>query len=260
MLFGNAFIFVVYMLTIFLHEWVHSICAEAYGVKMQEIKLYPFGAILYGDLNQLKPKQEILVALAGPAFNIIVAVCFVAIWWLIPEMYIYTDVVAIANLSLAAFNLLPAYPLDGGRILYGLLCFKINHHKAFKIVYFLGIIISLIFMAVFIISLFFTANFSLMISSILMMWGAFDSKGEIKFKNAISSKFSLYQLKRGIIERRIAVSETITIFELVKLMNPNYYYIIDICDKNLKVLKTISHADVEKAVMEKPIDTMLSKI
>lgn len=259
-IFGNAFIFLVYMVSIFLHEWSHSICAEAYGVRMQELKLYPFGAILYGDLHNLKPKEEVFVALAGPAFNLIIAVCFVAIWWLVPEMYIYTDIVVIANLSLALFNLLPAYPLDGGRVLYGLLSFKIDHLKAFKTVYICGIIISIFFLAAYIFSLFFTANYTFMISSILILWGAFDSKKEIQFKNAISSKFSLHHLQRGVTQRRIAVSETITLYELIKLLNPNYYYVIDICNADLIVQKTINHKDLEKLVMENPVGTELNKI
>ena len=248
------------MLSIFLHEWSHSIVAENFGVKMNELKLYPFGAILYGDLKQLKPREEIIVALAGPAFNIVVATCFVALWWLVPEMYIYTDIAAITNISLAVFNLLPAYPLDGGRVLYGLLSFKTDHRKAFKVVYILGIIISILFMLLYIGSIFISVNYSFMIASIMIMWGAFEGKNEIKFKNAITSKFSHHQLKRGIFERRIVVSEDITLFELIKLINPNYYYIIDVCDKNMKIIKTITHTQVEKFAMEKPLNIFLKEI
>lgn len=260
MVFGNTFVFIVYMFAIFLHEWSHSVCAEAFGIKMQELRIYPFGAVLYGDLTKLKPKEDILVALAGPAFNIIVAVCFVAIWWLIPEMYLYTDVVVIANISLAAFNLLPAYPLDGGRVLYGILSYKVDHLKAFKIVYILGLIIAAILTAGYIASLFFSANYTLMTGAILIVWGSFGVKKEILFKNAISSNFGEHHLKRGVTQRRIAVSENITLFELIKLINPNYYYIIDICDNDLTVKKTINHKDLEKLVIKNPVSIILKEI
>jgi len=260
MVFGNAFIFLVYMFAISLHEWAHSICAEAFGIKMQEFRIYPFGAVLYGDLTKLKPKEDILVALAGPALNIIVAICFVAIWWIIPEMYIYTDIVVIANVSLAVFNLLPAYPLDGGRLLCGFLSYKVDHLKAFKIVYILGFVIAAILTAGYIVSLFFAANYTLMSGAILIVWGSFGRKKEISFKNAISTKFSEHHLKRGITQRRIAVSEEITLFELIKLMNPNYYYIIDICDKDLTVKKTIRHKDLERIVMNNSVSVILKEI
>lgn len=258
--FGNGFIFLIYIISVFFHEMAHALISERFGIKMLEIKIFPFGAVLYGDIEKLTPTQGILVAISGPLFNIIIAVCCIALWWITPLAYTYTDVIVFCNLTLALFNLLPVYPLDGGKIFYTLLCFKLNHIKAFKIVRYLGILMSIGFMALFIISCFYSPNYYLMTAAILLTFSAFDYKNEILFKNAASSSFTLYNLQQGINVRHIIVSETITLYKLIKILNPNYFYIIDVCDKDLKITKTIEHRNLEKLILSNKANTTLDKL
>ena len=114
---GRIFIFIIYTITALLHEVGHSFIAEGLGYKLDKIILMPYGAMISGNLNGLKVKDEIKVAIAGPTINFLVAVFFVALWWIYPMSYAYTDIIAISNFTLAFINLLPVYPLDGGRIL-----------------------------------------------------------------------------------------------------------------------------------------------
>jgi len=258
--FGNGFIFLIYVLSVFFHEMAHAQISERFGIKMQQIKIYPFGAVLYGDTENLTPTQSIVTAISGPLFNIIIAVCCVALWWLIPQTYAYTEVIVFSNLTLALFNLLPVYPLDGGKIFYTLLSFRLNHIKAFKIVRILGILASVGFMSLYIISCFYTPNYYFITASILLIWSGFDFKKEVLFKNALSSNFSLHSLRQGVNVRHIVVSETLTLYKLIKIINPNYFYIIDVCDKDLKTTKTINHKDLEKLILNNNINTTLDKI
>ena len=114
---GKVFSFLIYTLTAVLHEFGHYCQAEKLGYRLVKLQLLPYGAVISGDLEGLRFKDEVVVALAGPITNIFVALFFLALWWLFPEVYPYTDTIMQANLSLGLINLIPAYPLDGGRVL-----------------------------------------------------------------------------------------------------------------------------------------------
>ena len=103
------------------HELAHAAAARRMGFSLDKIVLMPYGAVISGDLAGIPPKDEIMVCLAGPLCSGLTALGFAALWWLYPETYPYTDVAAYISLSLFLVNLLPAFPLDGGRIVRVLL-------------------------------------------------------------------------------------------------------------------------------------------
>lgn len=109
-----------------LHELGHSLMAQYYKVPVRDITLYPFGGIAAMDLRGVTPKAELLIALAGPAVNFVLALLITPLalvclyYWGIS----YPLVLLIVNLAMGIFNLLPAFPLDGGRVLRALLTWK----------------------------------------------------------------------------------------------------------------------------------------
>ncbi len=126
--------------SVLLHELGHSLMARRYGIRTLEIVMYPIGGI--SQLERApQPREELWVALAGPLVNALIAVALFGIatarggmvpWHLLREP---TDAnliqrIAFGNLLLFAFNLLPAYPMDGGRILRALLAFKMPLDEA----------------------------------------------------------------------------------------------------------------------------------
>ena len=113
---GELFLFLLSALVAIQHECAHAFAAAKLGYKLNAIILMPFGAVIDGDLRGISLKDEIFVALCGPLCNLLTAVLFVALWWLMPDAYAFTDVACYSSLSIAVVNLLPAYPLDGGRI------------------------------------------------------------------------------------------------------------------------------------------------
>jgi len=118
---GKLPLFLMSALVALQHECAHAFAAARLGYRLNRVVLMPYGAVIDGDLKSLSLKDELTVALWGPLANLFTAGFFVALWWLYPTAYAFTDSACYASLSIALVNLLPAYPLDGGRILKSLL-------------------------------------------------------------------------------------------------------------------------------------------
>ena len=146
-LFGIAVTVAVFALVV-IHELAHSWAARRLGISVAEIELSPLGGIAKMDLTSSQPRQEFLVALAGPVASLVSAVPFAALVSLLvargklqtlsQALYLLGTpswVGLLLNLLagsvlLALFNLLPAFPLDGGRILRGLLSPRLGRADA----------------------------------------------------------------------------------------------------------------------------------
>ena len=164
-LYGVAFISLLF-LCVTLHELGHSLMARRYGVAVRDITLLPIGGLarLDGDLS--RPTQELWMALAGPAVNVALAVVLGAValpllgWRALGGLgllwnrlnglgfeRLLVDLVA-ANVGLALFNLLPVFPMDGGRVLRALLASRIGEldatHVATRVGQGLAVILGLI--------------------------------------------------------------------------------------------------------------------
>jgi len=125
----------IYVLALFgsviLHELGHAAVAKAYGVRTLEIVMFPIGGIARLE-RALKAPEELWVAIAGPAVNFVIAISLLAYLGFAGKVLPLSDLahannpnllqrIAVGNLILALFNLLPAYPMDGGRILRSVL-------------------------------------------------------------------------------------------------------------------------------------------
>lgn len=156
---GIKWLFLVLAIFFFvtLHELSHSLVARKFGITVKEITLLPIGGVASMTKLPDKPYQEFLISLAGPMFNIAVVVIFFLPLYLTlgPKVLFHplsvkTFAHTIAhiywiNLILAAFNLIPAFPMDGGRILRAILAGKIGYRKATKIAVNFGHVFALIF-------------------------------------------------------------------------------------------------------------------
>ena len=130
----------------------------------------PYGAIISGEQSLFSYADEIKIALSGPMINLLTALIFTAMWWLVPETYPYTDLAAFASLSIATVNLLPCYPLDGGRMLLAFLSESIERKKALLAVRSLGLLLAAAVFALFIYSCFTAVNFTLLFFSGFMFF------------------------------------------------------------------------------------------
>lgn len=213
---GRIFIFVVYTLTAIIHEIGHSIVADSSGYRLNSITLMPFGAVVSGDTD-MREKDQIKIALAGPFLNLAIGVLFVAVWWVYPETYAFTDIAAEANFSLALINLIPAYPLDGGRCLSAILSLKFGKEKSKKICFILGLILAIILLGLFVLTLFYTPNFSILLFSLFVLFGLF-----IKDKSSVYVKIfsgSTKNLKRGAPYKKFAVDKSVELRKILKILD-----------------------------------------
>lgn len=256
---GNGYLFLVYIFTAAVHEYAHSLAASVFKCRADEIVLYPYGAVLYGEFSALKPSEEAVVALSGPALNLIVSVMFTALWWIAPELYVYTDVIVMVNVSIAAFNLLPVYPLDGGRILMSFLKIKAGAKRAFKTVKIMGIICCLAFLGLYAYSFFTVINYTFAAAAVFMFAAVLDGGAKIEDSCVIyppNEKF----LSRGIEKKYLRVSGKLTLLQLVKLLSTQYYYVIEAADEKNNILLKIEHKDLEKLLTKHGANTQLKDI
>ena len=260
LLFGNSLIFLSYLGTVLLHEYAHFLCALRFGLRMDEVRLYPFGAVLYGQTARLKPQEEILVALAGPGLNAALALIFTALWWMVPELYPLTDSVVMANLSMAVCNLLPVYPLDGGRVVLNLLLLKFPKKKALRTLNVLTWAVAGLSLGLYLLSPFFTFAPALGVFAMLLSWSALfggGSSGVRPFR-----LLSARRLRQGVRVRRLAVSEESTLFEVLRGLSPHEYAEVVVLDAGQKPVALLSHARLvemtESCDLHRPLAELLS--
>ena len=115
---GEGLLFFTVTAAALLHECGHAFYAARIGCRLCRLLLTPCGAVVRGDIAGISLKDEVLLALAGPAVNAACACLFAGLWWFFPAAYAYTDAAFYASAGLCLANLLPAWPLDGGRVLY----------------------------------------------------------------------------------------------------------------------------------------------
>jgi len=140
---ADSLIFIVLLFAcVVLHEFGHILVARRYGIATPEVTLLPIGGVASLKSLPTKPLQELAVAIAGPLVNVAIALLIIlALGEVRPEAIEHLDDqhvsllvrLAAANLFLAIFNLIPAFPMDGGRVLHALLSLRYGPARATQI-------------------------------------------------------------------------------------------------------------------------------
>lgn len=254
-LMGEALIFLIYLSVVILHELAHAYIADKLGYNINKIFLLPYGAMLDIKQNFLVPTDEIKVALAGPVFNFILAFVCVGIWWLFPSLYAFTDKFVFCNLITGIINLLPCYPMDGGRILVAKLSQKLKREKALKISYIFNYIFSAIFIILFFIDLKNAINISYALMAVFVFLGTINNK--------FSGNYSIIKLenknKKIYDVNQIMVQSDMPIYKVYQAFSPKKFNIVFVEQKNGQI-KLLTEKTFEKYLDIYPFYTKIEDI
>jgi Zn-dependent protease/CBS domain-containing protein len=175
-------VIVALFLCVLLHEFGHSLVAQRLGIEIHSITLLPIGGVSNLESIPEKPSDEVKITLAGPLVNVVLAPIFFGLGLLLgaePRMPsdLFTGIGSVGqfffylgylNVVLALFNLIPAFPLDGGRVLRGLLATRLGALRATEIASRVGQLFAFAFFLIGLLG----GNFLLALIAVFIFFGA----------------------------------------------------------------------------------------
>ena len=270
---GQLPLFLMSVIVAVEHELAHAVSAAKLGYKLNKIVLMPYGAIIDGDLKEISLKDELSVALAGPLCNLMTAAAFAALWWFYPTSYAYTDTACFISLSIALVNLVPAYPLDGGRALKCILisCFLAHgkkrkerdfqtvEKKADRICRIVAFLTALLLIFVFLL-LFFHGdrNYTLLFFALFLGVGAFPTKQDAVYSKVNFSNLSA--LDRGLEIRRVAVSSNTRVKSVLRYLCRGKYLILEVYDAKERYAGEIRQSELAEFFASSSLYEEIGKI
>ncbi|MDL2280986.1 M50 family metallopeptidase [Selenomonadales bacterium OttesenSCG-928-I06] len=252
---------------VIFHELAHIITAANLGYNVKEIELLPFGAVAKIEgISTVKPAVDIMISIAGPLFNI--GLSLILYIFIVEEIYLLDKTILNfylkVNLVLAAFNLLPALPLDGGRILRAILALKTDYKKATEKVVALSYIVCIFLSLTFGLQyyLYGSLNMTLLVAAIFIF---VKSKKEITIANFRSmhlaaSKKSLFLSKKILPVAQLIAGENIYLKDIIKSFKAEEYNIVILVDENLNLKQTFTETQVLEGLTEMGIKTKIKDL
>ena len=257
--FRQGYFATMYSFAVLMHEMSHYFVASRLFYRCKEIQLGIFGAVLYGDFQDVNGTDRIKIALAGPLSNLALCLVCLALWWTLPVTYYYTESFFTANITMACVNMLPCYPLDGGRVLTGLLDKKLGD-KALALTKRFTFAFSLVIFFAFVISLFTGSNlFSLGLFAIGLFAGVF-ARGNEMYERTVFATNKRRFLKKGMEKKTLVFYQNNIIADVAKRMQGNFLYCLEVVNSDMQLLGSFSVAELEQLVIDNPLDTPLSEI
>ncbi len=254
---GQALNFVWTFLALILHELGHAMMARLRGFVVKKAVLLPFGAMMSTEEN-FDPASSVMIGLAGPLFNLVLALITLGLWWLFPAVYPYTIPFFYANVSLCVFNLLPVYPLDGSRVVLG---FCKNKLKAVKGLQIAGIVVSFAFFWLFIGSFFFGLNFTFGIIAVFLFYGSAFANRDEMYISVLDSSCKNYRL--GVEQRTVRICEDTPIVRFYHHVSSSCETKFVVVDNENKEITTLDEGRLKdialKNKLSKPIKAALEK-
>jgi Zn-dependent protease/predicted transcriptional regulator len=257
---------VLFLLAVFvcvlLHEFGHALTGRYFGVRTESITLLPIGGIADMDSIPEKPSQELRIALAGPVVNLVIAGLVYAgflVTGISPQLDLtalnytlsgFASQLLITNLMLAVFNLIPAFPMDGGRVLRAVLGYFTDHERATVLAARTGQVLALGFIFL-----------GFYVNPMLILIGIFIFTGARMEANYESSRSVLYRFKV-----RDAVMRQITGLDPKDTVAHAAQVLLNGSEKNFLVLDgqelagVISRKEIIKGLLENGPDTPLESV
>lgn len=230
-----------------LHECAHALAASSLGVHVNRLEVMPFGCTAHMEsFAVVSGSKEIAMAAAGPAVNILAAAAVFAVAGAHPENRFAANFLK-SNIMLAAINLLPALPMDGGRVLSALLSLIVMPLKATRLTSILGILAALTILGV---GVAMVVNNAL--NPTMFMMGGFMLFSSARYlKNAAFTFMKQTTGKRDQIARRISVDvkaiaahQQRTVGEVLTSLDARKYNVVHVLDDDMRVVASIDETQL----------------
>lgn len=256
---GVGFLLALF-LCVLLHELGHALAARKFGIKTRDITLLPMGGVARLERMPDKPLQELWVALAGPFVNVVIAaflfVGLLATGTLAPFTTFsimegnFFQRLLLVNISLVLFNLLPAFPMDGGRVVRALLATRLEYTRATQIAASLGQAIAFVlgFIGLF-------SNPFLIFIAFFVWIGAAQEASMVQVKSALSG----IPVSRAMITDFQTLSPTDPLNRPVQLILSGSQHDFPVVADN-SVVGIVTRDDVIRALSEHNENTFISYI
>ena len=181
------------------------------------------GAVITTNSSFIE-EHDIIISLCGPLVNVILILITICLWWIFPLSYLYTYDFLICNIAVLIFNLLPIYPLDGGRIVASV-CVKsgIARSKVLKVNKVWCLVLGVIFLVLYVVSIFIKTNMNLLITGIFLTL------------NCITLDKNKYYDKIKSLNKNVSKPLEVKVFkvscenekELIKYISPHYFSVFE---------------------------------
>lgn len=239
--------------SLFIHEMAHTVVALMLGVKVRDIEILPFGGqARIEDLTGLEPDIEIYIALAGPLVSLFLAtLCYFICPW--PNQQLVYFLIRL-NLALGAFNLLPALPLDGGRIIRAALSPSQGFKKATRQAAILGQLLGTALVGA---GIYLCCRnwpgINLIVIGIFLFWAARREKQYLAYafmRFLINKKADLARMGLLASHQVVAYPQT-RIARILDQAQPTHYLLVVIIDQSDNVMGILGEARLIETLLEK---------
>ena len=240
------------MLALLLHETGHLLTARGLGYRVRSLELWPFGAALSMDLST-GSRGALPVALAGPLCSMAAAAMSLLLLRLLPQTEGVMEPFFCMNLSLAAVNLLPAEPLDGGRALASLLSRPLGARRARRLTAWTGLVLggALFSLGVYGAILGVGSETALLFAAFLLLSGVRTIRGEDRALEGLLDRQASLRAGRPVEVREAALMADRTAGEALRALRRGRYTLIRVVDRNDRLLGTLDEGALLRGLMDR---------
>jgi stage IV sporulation protein FB len=244
----------IVFLVVFIHELAHVVMARALNLRVSEIELLPFGGVArIESFFEVNPRDEVYIAIVGPMSNVMLVLGCMALgkMGLIPSKDY--DFFIQANLMLAGFNLLPAFPLDGGRILRAILSRELGIKRATRITTIGGFVLALFLVMTGVYAIY----YGIFNPTLFVMAGflAYSAVKENRMATYVMVRDLTYKrdilIREGAIQsRELVVLYDLPLKDVIKKFVPHRYHSIVLVDEQLRPRGYLTEKDIVDGLMD----------
>ena len=240
------------LLALLLHETGHLLTARGLGYRVRSLELWPFGAALSMDLST-GSRGALPVALAGPLCSMAAAAMSLLLLRLLPRTEGVMEPFFCMNLSLAAVNLLPAEPLDGGRALASLLSRPLGARRARRLTAWTGLVLggALFSLGVYGAILGVASETALLFAAFLLLSGVRTIRGEDRALEGLLDRQASLRAGRPVEVREAALMADRTAGEALRALRRGRYTLIRVVDRNDRLLGTLDEGALLRGLMDR---------